>query len=166
MLLHAALTQTIIGCSMKVHRVLGPGFLESVYLNALAHELRQQGLSVEREKRLQVHYDGEVVGDFSADLFVESTVLTEVKATRAITPGNEAQLVNYLTAIEVDVGLLINFGGEKLEFKRKHRTYRAPETARETAREDGQDLQENDQESLSCLAHRESPTSNGDHPRA
>jgi GxxExxY protein len=132
---HAELTQKIIGCGMKVHRVLGPGFVEVVYRNALAHELLCQGLAIEREKRLQVHYDGVLVGDFSADLLVEATVLVEIKATRAITPGNETQLVNYLTATEVEIGLLINFGGDRLAFKRKHRTYRPPETAREDGQE-------------------------------
>jgi len=126
---HEQLTETIIGCAMKVHRTLGPGFLESVYQNALAHELRKAGQRVECEKPIQVRYDGVVVGDFSADMLVEGVVMVENKAVQALSPAHEVQLVNYLTATSVEIGLLLNFGGEKLEFKRKHRTYRPkPET--------------------------------------
>jgi GxxExxY protein len=106
---------------MTVHNVLGPGFLESVYKNALAHELRKAGIPFVREKRVRVYYDGIVMGEYSADLLVDSRVMVEVKAIRAIAPGNEAQLVNYLTAISIDVGLLINFGANRLEFKWKTR---------------------------------------------
>jgi GxxExxY protein len=74
-----------------------------------------------REKRTRVYYDGIVMGEYSADLLVDSRVMVEVKAIRTIAPGNEAQLVNYLTAISIDVGLLINFGAKRLEFKRKTR---------------------------------------------
>ena len=120
---HEALTRTIIGCAMQVHRVLGPGFLESVYQNALAYELAQCGLAVEREKRVQVHYRDLIVGDFVADLVAERTVLVENKAARALIPAHEAQLVNYLTATGLDVGLLFNFGAERLQFRRKSRVY-------------------------------------------
>jgi len=118
------LTEQIIGVAMKVHATLGPGFLESVYQNALAHELRKAGLRVECEKAVVVTYDGVVVGDFLADMLVEETVLIENKAVQAINAAHEVQLVNYLAATGVEIGLLINFGGQKLEFKRKHRTYR------------------------------------------
>jgi GxxExxY protein len=121
---HAELTKKIIGCAMKVHRTLGPGFLESVYQNALAHELRKAGLRVECEKPIQVTYDGIAVGDFSADMLVENAVMIENKAAQALAAAHEVQLVNYLTATGVEIGLLLNFGAEKLEFKRKHRTYR------------------------------------------
>jgi GxxExxY protein len=116
------LTQKIIGCAMKVHSALGPGFLESVYQKALAHELRKAGLIVEWERPIAVFYDGVPVGDFSADMLVENRVMLELKANHAIAPANEVQLVNYLTGIEI--GLLLNFGAERLEFKRKTRTYR------------------------------------------
>ncbi len=121
---HEKLTETIIGCAMKVHRTLGPGFLESVYRQALAHELRKAGLHVECEKPIQVSYDGVVVGDFAADLLVAGVVIVENKAVQALAPAQEVQLVNYLTATGVEIGLRLNFGGEKLEFKRKHRIYR------------------------------------------
>ncbi len=109
---------------MKVHSTLGPGFLESVYQQALMHELQKAGLKVEPEKLITVHYDGVVVGNFSADIFVDGAVLLELKANPALAPANEVQLVNYLTATGVEIGLLVNFGAERLEFKRKSRTYR------------------------------------------
>ena len=118
------LTEKIIGCAMKVHSTLGPGFLESVFQKALAHELRKAGLKVESEKPITVHYDGVPVGDFAADLLVKDRVMLELKANQALAPANEVQLVNYLTATGIEVGLLLNFGGERLDFKRKTRTYR------------------------------------------
>ena len=118
------LTGKIIGCAMRVHSALGPGFLESVYLRALVHELGKDGLRIECQKRLTVHYDGIVVGEFSADVVVEDRVLLELKASRVLAPVNEVQLVHYLTATGIEVGLLLNFGGERLEFRRKTRTYR------------------------------------------
>ncbi len=121
---HQQITETIIGCAMKVHSTLGPGFLESVYQKALAHELRKAGLRVECEQPIQVRYDGVVVGDFSADMLVEGLVMVENKAVQALVPAHEVQLVNYLTATGIEIGLLLNFGTEQLQFKRKHRTYR------------------------------------------
>lgn len=122
---------------MKVHSTLGPGFLESVYLKALIHELRKAGLNVECEKPIAVQYDGVDVGDFSADLVVENTVMLELKANQSLVLANEVQLVNYLTATGIEIGLLINFGAERLEFKRKTRTYRPGKR-----RQDEQDLQD------------------------
>jgi GxxExxY protein len=124
------LTEIVIGCAMRVHSALGPGFLESVYQRALEHELRKSGLQVECQKPVSVHYDGVIVGDFMADLIVEGKVMIELKANQALVVANEAQLVNYLTATRIEVGLLINFGAQLLEFKRKTRTYR-PKTSRQ-----------------------------------
>jgi GxxExxY protein len=121
------LTGKIIGGAMKVHSMLGPGFLESVYAKALAHELRKAGLKVECEKQITVKYDGVVVGDFSADKLVEEKVLVEEKAVQSIVSAHEVQLVNYLTATGIEVGLLLNFGAQTLEYKRKSRTYRQKE---------------------------------------
>jgi GxxExxY protein len=118
------LTEKIIGCAMKVHSTLGPGFLESVYQKALAHELAKAGLKVECEMPIMVQYDGIPVGGFSADMLVEDRVMLELKANQALAPANEVQLVNYLTATGIGIGLLLNFGAERLEFKRKTRTYR------------------------------------------
>jgi len=119
------LTEKIIGCAMKVHSTLGPGYLESIYQKALSHELRKVGLSAENQKLITVQYDGVVLGDFAADMLVEGRLLLELKANQAITVANEVQLVNYLTATRIDVGLLLNFGADRLEFKRKTRTYRS-----------------------------------------
>lgn len=117
------LTEKVIGCAMKVHSVLGPGFLESVYKKALAHEGRKAGLMIECEKPIAVLYDGAVVGDFSADMLIEGKVMLELKASQALVPAHEVQLVNYLTATGIEVGLPLNFGAQRLEFKRKSRAY-------------------------------------------
>jgi GxxExxY protein len=116
-----ALTEATIGCAMKVHRQLGPGFLESVYRNALAFELRRAGLAVEIDKRITVKYEHVIVGDFIADLIVNEIVICELKAASALSKADEVQLVNYLTATNHDIGLLLNFGSVSLQFKRKHR---------------------------------------------
>lgn len=118
------LTGLIIGCAMKVHRALGPGFLESVYQNALMHELSKAGLRVVSEKPIPVLYDGVVVGDFSADLLVEEQIIVELKAVERLCKAHEVQTVNYLTATGIDTGPLINFGAESLEFKKKFRLRR------------------------------------------
>jgi len=118
------LTEGIIGCAMKVHLTLGPGYLESVYRKALAHELSKAGLRVECEKPIAVHYDGIAVGDFFADMLVEERVILELKANQALASSHEVQLVNYLTSTGIEIGLLFNFGAKRLEFKRKTRTYR------------------------------------------
>jgi len=94
--------------------------------------LNRFGLKVERERQIEVHYDGVVVGDFSADLLVEDEVLLELEANQAIVTANEVQLVNYLTATGIEVGLLSNFGAERLEFKRKVRIYRLPAQSMES----------------------------------
>jgi GxxExxY protein len=114
------LTGKIIGSAMKVHRTLGPGFLESVYQNALLDELRKAGLQAVEKQEIQVRYDGIVVGVFESDVLVESAVMLELKSVERRAKIHEVQLVNYLTVTGLEVGLLINFGGESLEFKRKH----------------------------------------------
>ena len=134
---YAELTEKVIGCAITVHRTLGPGFLESVYQNALAHELRKANLEVECERKIQVTYDGVVVGDFVADMLVQQVILIENKAVQALVPAHEVQLVNYLTATGIEIGLLLNFGSERLEFKRKTRTYRPKDN-----RQDEQDEQD------------------------
>ena len=115
-----AVTEKIIGLAMKVHRALGPGFLESVYRNALVHELRRAGVSAEVAQRLTVRYESIIVGEFIADLIVNDAVLCELKAISSISKADEVQLVNYLAATNRDFGLLINFGAPSLQFKRKY----------------------------------------------
>ncbi len=118
------LTKKIIGCAMQVHQVLGPGFLESVYQKALAIELVRAGLQCECGCRIPVHYRGETVGDFVADALVEKSVILELKANIGLNMSHEAQLVNYLHATNLEIGLLLNFGAPSLEIKRKHKTYK------------------------------------------
>jgi GxxExxY protein len=121
---HEGLTKVIIGCAMTVHRKLGPGFLESVYRNALAHEIRKANLPLQCGCRIQVCYDGVAVGNFVADMVVDGCVLVEIKAVQTLGPVHGAQLVNYLVATRIETGLLLNFGSESLQFKRKFRTCR------------------------------------------
>lgn len=116
-----ALTEKVSGLAMKVHRALGPGFLESVYRNALAFELRRAGLPIELDQRITVRYEHVIVGDFVADLVVDSTLICELKAISSLGKADEVQVVNYLTATNHEVGLLLNFGSASLQFKRKHR---------------------------------------------
>jgi GxxExxY protein len=115
---HRELTAKIIDCAYKVHKELGFGFLESVYQNALVIELTKAGLQSEHEKRIQVYYGEKVVGDFVADILVEEKVILELKSVSQVHPAHEAQLINYLKATKIEVGLLINFG-ETVEIKRK-----------------------------------------------
>jgi GxxExxY protein len=116
-----AVTEKIIGLAMKVHRALGPGFLESVYLNAFVHELRRAGFSAETKQRITVRYENVIVGEFVADLIVNESIICELKAISSLSKADEVQLVNYLTATNRDFGLLFNFGTTSLQFKRKHR---------------------------------------------
>jgi GxxExxY protein len=97
----------------------------------LEYELRKAGLQVECQKPISVYYDGMIVGDFLADSVVEGKVIIELKANQALVSANEAQLVNYLTATRLEVGLPINFGAQRLEFKRKTRTYRPTKSRQE-----------------------------------
>ncbi|MDQ2794710.1 MAG: GxxExxY protein [Bacteroidota bacterium] len=112
------LTHAIIGCAMAVHRKLGLGFPEVVCQRALAIEHFKQGLKAEREIDLPIYYDNEKVGSRRADFFVEGRVLVEMKAVEAIVPAHHVQLINYLEAFKIPIGLLLNFGAASLEFKR------------------------------------------------
>ncbi len=113
-----ALTEKILEAAFAVHNALGAGFLEKVYANALALELRCQGLSCKQEVPLKVRYKDAVVGDYLADLVVERRVLLELKACAALDPIHEAQIMNYLRASSLQVGLLMNFGRPKLQYRR------------------------------------------------
>ena len=114
---HSELTQSIIGTFYEVYNELGHGFLESVYENSLAKALREKGCEVHQQIAIPVWFRGTQVGDFDADIMVNHLVLLELKAVRAIDPAHVAQLLNYLKATEIEVGLLLNFG-PKPEFKR------------------------------------------------
>ena len=116
--LHSKLTDKIIKAYYKVYNTLGYGFLEKVYENALFLELCNMGLFVEKQRRINVYYDAQKVGDYFADLIVDEKVIIELKASEALCEEHELQLINYLKATEIEVGLLLNFG-KKPEFKRK-----------------------------------------------
>ena len=115
------LTEKIIGCAYNVYNEIGFGFLESVYEKCLLIELEKAGIRAESQKPITVHYDGQLVGNFIADILVEGKVILELKSVRRLAEVHEVQLVNYLTATGVDVGLLINFGAIKVRVKRKVR---------------------------------------------
>jgi GxxExxY protein len=112
------ITERVIGCAYAVANTLGSGFLEKVYENALAVELKKSGLAVEQQKAIQVQYEGIVVGDYVADLLVEGSVLIELKAMKALDEVHTAQCLNYLKATGLQVCLLINFGSRRVQVKR------------------------------------------------
>ncbi len=112
------LTSKVISAFYTVYNTLGYGFLEKVYENALKIELAKQGFKVEQQKPIKVYYDTFIVGEYFADLFVEDTLIIELKAAETICEEHEAQLLNYLKATKIEVGLLLNFG-KKPEIRRK-----------------------------------------------
>jgi GxxExxY protein len=116
------LTRKVIGEAMHVHRILGPGFLEAIYHAALLRRLQKSGVKVESQRNLAVYFEDEVIGNFLVDLIVEDQLILELKAVVTLNSAHEVQLVNYLTALQIEKGLLLNFGGSSLEFKRKSRT--------------------------------------------
>jgi GxxExxY protein len=117
-MLHSDITEKIIKAFYKVNNTLGFGFLEKVYENAMVVELRKLGCEVLQQKNIKVYYETEVVGDYYADLLVDDSVIVELKAADNLCEEHEAQLINYLKATQIEVGLLMNFG-KKAEFVRK-----------------------------------------------
>jgi GxxExxY protein len=117
------LTHKIIGCAFKVHHVLGFGFLESVYENALRIELEKLSLRVLKQEKLSVWYDGQIVGDFVPDLWLPEKLIIEIKSVQNLAKEYEIKLIHYLAATKIDDGLLINFG-QTVEVKRKFREYK------------------------------------------
>ena len=113
------ITEKIINAAFTVHNKIGSGFVEKVYENALAKELQSRGLTVERQKRLNVIYGGDPVGDFYVDLLVEGSVVVELKAVRSMEKAYEDKLLHYLKASNLPVGLLLNFGAASVQIKRK-----------------------------------------------
>ena len=110
MLLHEEITKKIIGAAQEVHRILGFGFLEAVYGNALYKELISRGMKCECQKPIDVYYKGEIVGHYVPDMIVEDKVIVELKAVADLRPEHEWQVINYLSATDLEVGLLLNFG--------------------------------------------------------
>jgi GxxExxY protein len=117
------LLKEIVGLAMKVHRTLGNGFIESVYVNSLSLELAKANIPFECERKIPVFYDGRVVGDFAADMIIAGKIIVEFKAVESLVTAHSVQLVNYLTATRIDNGLLLNFGTRSLQFKTKTREY-------------------------------------------
>ena len=112
------LTYKIIGCAMKVHTTLGPGFQEVIYQRALAIELFKKDLRYKREMEMQIFYDGRILGTRRVDFFVEDGIMVEIKAVIKLEDVHLAQAMNYCQAYNLPIGLLINFGAKSLEFKR------------------------------------------------
>ena len=117
-LIHEDVTKAVIGCAFEVINELGSGFLESVYEKSLLLALRDKGLSAKSQHPINVMFRRECVGVFYADIFVEDKVVVELKAVKVLAPEHQAQVINYLHATGVEVGLLINFGSQKLEYQR------------------------------------------------
>ena len=117
------LISQIIDSAYSVRMVLGPGVLESVYRNALGVEFTKRNIPYDLEYPMNVYYKDEVVGEFRADMIVDHRVIVELKAVNSLVSAHEVQLVNYLTATQLDNGILINFGSPKIEIKRKYRLY-------------------------------------------
>ena len=115
---HSDITEKIIGAAYKIYNTLGFGFLEKVYENALAIELKQMEFEVKQQEPIDVFYEGNIVGEYVADIIVAGKVVVEIKAVKELGKIHEVQLVNYLKASKIEVGLLINFGKE-IEVKRK-----------------------------------------------
>ena len=116
---YVELTEQIINCAYEVHKVLGAGFLENVYQNAMLEELKSRGLKAESQRAIIVNYKGKNVGDYFADIIVEDLVIIELKALDKLNDIHELQVKNYLKATGIEVGLLINFG-KSVEVKRKY----------------------------------------------
>lgn len=115
---YSVLTSKIIGCAMEVHKLLGNGFQEVIYQRSLQEEFILQGLGFNREQEMSIFYKGLLVGSRRVDFLVEEKICVELKSVIQLEPVHLAQAINYLEAYHLEVGLLINFGAKKLEFKR------------------------------------------------
>ncbi|HEX9023672.1 MAG TPA: GxxExxY protein [Geobacteraceae bacterium] len=120
-MLHEEITEKIIAACFDVSNELGAGFLESVYEKALLIALTDRGLGAQSQVPLQVTFRGQIVGDFFADIVVENKILLELKAVKDLAPEHQAQTINYLKATGIEIGLLVNFGNPKLEYRRFQR---------------------------------------------
>ena len=120
-MLHEEITEKIIAACFDVSNELGAGFLESVYEKALLIALMDRGLGTQSQVPLQVMFRGQIVGDFFADIVVENKILLELKAVKNLAPEHQAQTINYLKATGIEIGLLVNFGNPKLEYRRFQR---------------------------------------------
>jgi GxxExxY protein len=117
-LIYKELVYQVVGCAMKVHRELGYGFLEKVYENALMHLLDKEKITAKQQYPVSVHFDNVIVGEYFADIMIENKILIELKTVERITNAHFAQVLNYLKATGIRLGLLLNFGPRKLEYER------------------------------------------------
>jgi GxxExxY protein len=122
-LLHSELTSSILKCCFEVINELGVGFLESVYKNALFLALKQKAILIEAEKPLEVYFRDQKIGFYKADLVAQGAVIIELKCCKSLLPEHKAQVINYLKAANIPVGLLVNFGHRNLEYKRLHHPF-------------------------------------------
>jgi len=120
---HQEITEKIIKCAYNVYREIGFGFLESVYQKCMLFELVEEGLKADSQRPVKVYYKGRIVGDFLPDIIVEDKVIVELKSVINMALAHEVQLVNYLVATEIPVGLLVNFGNRGVQIKRKYRKF-------------------------------------------
>ncbi len=118
---HESITEHILAACFAVRNELGAGFLETVYHNAMMIALTEKGLKAIKGYPLSVYYHEQVVGEFYADILVEGTVILELKAVTALTNVHKAQVINYLKATGIEVGMLVNFGANRLEYVRLHK---------------------------------------------
>jgi GxxExxY protein len=126
---HKELTEKIIGCAMQVHKVLGNGFQEVIYQRCLAIEFEKAGLKSQRELEMPIFYDGVEVGTRRADFLVEDRILVELKAISTLDDSHYAQMINYLEAYKLEIGLLLNFGERRLQFKRFVKSVKSAQSA-------------------------------------
>lgn len=122
--MYGDITEKIIGCAMKVHNKLGAGFQEVIYQRALAIEMNKIGLNFQRELEMDIHYDNEIIGTRRTDFLVEEKIIVELKAIKELDESHWAQTINYLKVYGYEIGLLLNFGGKKLEFRRFIHTHK------------------------------------------
>ena len=119
-LLHSDISENIIGCCFEVMKELGSGFLENVYKNALFIAMEQKGLDVSAEQVFEVVFRKHKIGKYVADLIINNLIIVELKCCKILLPEHKAQVINYLKSSEMPIGLLVNFGNPKLEYKRLH----------------------------------------------
>jgi GxxExxY protein len=116
--IHKDLTYKVIGCAMEVHRELGYGFLEKVYENAMMVQLKKEGVEAKQQQGVSVQFAGETVGEYFADILIEDKIIVELKAVDSLIKPHFAQVLNYLKATDIKLGLLLNFGPQGLQHKR------------------------------------------------
>lgn len=117
---HSHVSEVIIGCCFEVMKELGSGFLENVYKNALYISMKEKGLTLKVEQSFEVLFKNQRIGKYIADLIVENLIVIKLKCCKALLPEHQSQVINYLKASHLPVGFLVNFGNQKLEYKRLH----------------------------------------------